>query len=81
MAASAFYPVQYDILKDLDPISLLTISRLWLVSKMGFPARNTAELIAWLKANPNRGAGSFDPRGARHADADRNGSLPGRQVT
>jgi hypothetical protein len=28
MAASAFYPVQYDILKDLDPISLLTISRL-----------------------------------------------------
>jgi len=54
MAASAFYPVQYDILKDLDPISLLTISRLWLVSKMGFPARDAAELIAWLKANPNR---------------------------
>ena len=39
MAASAFYPVQYDILKDLDPISLLTISRLWLVSKMGFRAK------------------------------------------
>jgi tripartite-type tricarboxylate transporter receptor subunit TctC len=54
MAASAFYPVQYDILKDLDPISLLTISRLWLVSKMSFPAKNAAELIAWLKANPNR---------------------------
>jgi tripartite-type tricarboxylate transporter receptor subunit TctC len=54
MAASAFYPVQYDILKDLDPISLLTISRLWLVSKISFPAKNAAELIAWLKANPNR---------------------------
>ena len=39
MAASAFYPVQYDILKDLDPISLLTISRLWLVSKMGCDIR------------------------------------------
>ena len=54
MAASAIYPVQYDVLKDLEPISLLTMSRLWLVGKIGFPARNAAELIAWLKANPNK---------------------------
>ena len=54
MAASAFYPVQYDVLKDLEPISLLTISRLWLVGRSDFPAKDAAELIAWLKANPNK---------------------------
>jgi len=54
MAASAFYPVQYDVLKDLEPISLLTISRLWLIGRIGFPAKDAAELTAWLKANPDR---------------------------
>jgi hypothetical protein len=54
MAASAFYPVQYDVVKDFEPISLVTISRLWLVGKIAFPAKDAVELIAWLKANPNR---------------------------
>ncbi len=54
MAASAFYPVQYDVVKDFEPISLVSISRLWLVAKISFPAKDAAELIAWLKANPNR---------------------------
>src|SRR3954468_15093183 len=30
MAASAFYPVQYDVVQDFEPISLVSISRLWL---------------------------------------------------
>jgi tripartite-type tricarboxylate transporter receptor subunit TctC len=54
MAASAFYPVQYDVVKDFEPISLVTISRLWLIGKITFPPKDAAELIAWLKANPNR---------------------------
>src|SRR5215831_3884503 len=54
MAASAFYPVQYDVVKDFEPISLVSISRLWLVAKIAFPPKDVAELIAWLKANPNR---------------------------
>jgi tripartite-type tricarboxylate transporter receptor subunit TctC len=54
MAASAFYPVQYDVLQDLEPISLVTISRLWLVGRVGFPSKDAAELIAWLKANPDK---------------------------
>src|SRR5260370_14836280 len=37
MAATAFYPVQYDVLKDFEPVSLLSISRLWLVAKSCFP--------------------------------------------
>jgi tripartite-type tricarboxylate transporter receptor subunit TctC len=54
MSASAFYPVQYDVLKDLEPISLLTISRLWLVGNVGFAPKDAAELTAWLKANPDK---------------------------
>ncbi len=64
VGAAAIYPIQYDVLKDFDPVSLLPVSRLWMVGKIGLPAKDTAELIAWLKANPNKasvaivGAGS-----------------------
>src|SRR5712671_8091552 len=54
MAASALYHVPYDVLRDFEPISLITVSRLWLVGKLAFPAKDAVELIAWLKANPNR---------------------------
>src|SRR3981189_1111456 len=64
MAASALYHVPYDVLRDFEPVSLITVSRLWLVGKLALPAKDAVELIAWLKANPNRasvgsvGAGS-----------------------
>ena len=54
VGASAVYPVSYDVLTDFEPIALVTISRLWLVGKVAFPPNNTAELIAWLKANPGK---------------------------
>ena len=54
MAASAFYPVQYDVVKDFEPISLTSISQLWLVGKTAFPPKDAGELIAWLKAHPNQ---------------------------
>jgi len=54
VGASAVYPVPYDVLADFEPIALATISRLWLVGKTSFPPNNTAELIAWLKANPGK---------------------------
>ena len=46
MAASAFYPVQYDVVQDFEPISLVSISRLWLVAKIAFPPIDITELIA-----------------------------------
>jgi tripartite-type tricarboxylate transporter receptor subunit TctC len=54
VGANAVYPVPYDILTDLEPIALATISRIWLVGKVAFPPNNMAELIAWLKANPGK---------------------------
>jgi tripartite-type tricarboxylate transporter receptor subunit TctC len=42
VGASAVYPVPYDVLADLEPIALATISRLWLVGKAAFPPNNMA---------------------------------------
>jgi len=64
VGASAVYPVQYDVLKDFEPVSLLTNSPILITARKDFPANDLKELIAWLKANPDKataatvGAGS-----------------------
>ncbi len=60
----AIYPLQYDVLTDLDPLSLVASNRQLIVAKKAFPANDLKEMIAWLKANPDKasegtaGAGS-----------------------
>jgi tripartite-type tricarboxylate transporter receptor subunit TctC len=54
VGASAVYPVQYDVLKDFAPVSLLTVSPVLVIAKSNFPANDLKELIAWLKANPDQ---------------------------
>src|SRR5262249_26469379 len=53
--SGAAFSVRYDLLKDLDPIALLTTNPLMLVGKKDLPAKDMKELIAWLKANPDNG--------------------------
>ena len=48
----ALYPIQQDVLKDFEPVARLPVSRLWVTGKTGLPAKDAAELVAWLKANP-----------------------------
>src|SRR5579863_7251259 len=50
VGSPAMYPLDYDILKDLQPISLLTSSPLWILGKNTLPPNTPAELFAWLKA-------------------------------
>jgi len=60
----AVYPLQYDVLKDFAPISLIANNPQLIVSKNAVPATNLKELIAWVKANQDKitegtaGAGS-----------------------
>jgi tripartite-type tricarboxylate transporter receptor subunit TctC len=61
----ALYPIQQDVLKDFEPVARLPISRLWLTGKTGLPAKDAAELVAWLKANPHKA--SFGTVGAGSA--------------
>jgi tripartite-type tricarboxylate transporter receptor subunit TctC len=64
VGAGALYNVSWHILKDLTPVAQLPASSLMIVGKSGLAANDINELIAWLKANPNKataasvGAGS-----------------------
>ena len=52
VGSPAIYPLDYDVLKDLQPISLLEASPLWVLGKNALPPKSATELIAWLKSNP-----------------------------
>ncbi len=52
----AAYALPYDLLKDFEPVALLSTNPLVIVTYKGVPATNLKELIDWLKANPERAA-------------------------
>ncbi len=54
VGAGALYPLTFDLLKDLAPISRLTLARLWIIGRPDLPAKDLKELMAWLKANSNK---------------------------
>jgi tripartite-type tricarboxylate transporter receptor subunit TctC len=64
VGSPALYPVSWNPVNDLTPIARLPVSSLMIVGKESLPANNAKELIAWLKANPDKasaasvGAGS-----------------------
>jgi tripartite-type tricarboxylate transporter receptor subunit TctC len=56
----AAYSLSYDLLNDFEAISLLTGAPAFIDAKKGLPAKDLKELIAWLKANPDKAsAGVF----------------------
>jgi tripartite-type tricarboxylate transporter receptor subunit TctC len=48
------YDVSYDIVKDFEPIALLTNTPQLIIARKDFPAKDVKELVAWLKANPDK---------------------------
>jgi tripartite-type tricarboxylate transporter receptor subunit TctC len=50
----AIYALPYDLLTDLEPVSLLASTPQVILSRNGVPAPNLSELIAWLKQNPDK---------------------------
>jgi tripartite-type tricarboxylate transporter receptor subunit TctC len=50
----AAYSLQYHVLDDFEPISLLTDSPLIIVGKKSLPSDNLKGLLDWLRANPNK---------------------------
>lgn len=53
VGSPAIYGIQYDVVKDLQPVALLAAAPLWIVGKNDLPPRTAAELIAWVKSQPN----------------------------
>jgi len=52
VANGALYALQYDLLKDFEPIALISSFPQLIVAKNTMPASDLDGLIAWLKANP-----------------------------
>jgi tripartite-type tricarboxylate transporter receptor subunit TctC len=50
----AIYALQYDVLKDFEPVALLASNPQLIVAKNATPAKSLNELIGWLKANPGK---------------------------
>jgi len=54
VASGAIYPLQFDLLKDFEPIALIATQPFLIVARKTMPASNLKELIAWLKANADK---------------------------
>ena len=63
----AIYTLPYDLLADFAPVALISDGPQLIVASKAVPAKNLAELIAWLKANPGKASlGTTGVGGASH---------------
>jgi tripartite-type tricarboxylate transporter receptor subunit TctC len=54
VTSAATNAIQYDPLNDFEPVALLTTGPFVLVARKTMPAIDLKDLIAWLKANPDK---------------------------
>jgi tripartite-type tricarboxylate transporter receptor subunit TctC len=54
MANGAIYPLQYDLMQDLEPIALIASQPFMIEARKTMPADDLKGLIAWLKANADK---------------------------
>jgi tripartite-type tricarboxylate transporter receptor subunit TctC len=54
VASGAIYPLNFDLMKDFEPVALIATQPFLIVARKTMPATNLAELIAWLKANADK---------------------------
>jgi tripartite-type tricarboxylate transporter receptor subunit TctC len=52
--AGAIYPIAFDMLADLKPVALLPNVPYWLIGRKGLQPNTLQELVAYLKANPDK---------------------------
>jgi tripartite-type tricarboxylate transporter receptor subunit TctC len=52
--ASIIYPLNYDLVKDFEPVGLMSLNPQLLVARKTLPADNLKDLVTWMKANPDK---------------------------
>ena len=63
----AIYPLQYDLLRDFDPVILLPSNPMIVVSKNAVPAKSLKEMVGWIKSNESKvSAGTAGAGSATH---------------
>jgi tripartite-type tricarboxylate transporter receptor subunit TctC len=46
--------LNYDVVKDFEPVILIADTPSWIAGRANFPAKDLKELVAWMKANPGK---------------------------
>ncbi len=70
VANGALYQLQYDLMTDLEPISLIALTRWLIIAKKTMPADNLKDFVVWLKQNPDKAsAGTAGLGSAEHVIA------------
>src|SRR5262249_29092000 len=65
----AMFALRYDLIRDFDPVGLVSSDPLLIVARPTMPANDLKEFVAWLKANPDQatqgtsGAGGISTAG------------------
>jgi len=54
VASGAIYPLTFDLVKDFEPVGLISTQPFLIVARKTMPADNLKDLIAWLKANQDK---------------------------
>src|SRR4030081_1182543 len=63
----AIYTLPYDVLKDFEPVARMPSNPYVVVARRDLPATDLKELIAWLKANPDKATqGTAGPGCGQH---------------
>lgn len=74
----AAYPLKYDVVRDFEPISLVAFDPQIIAVKKALPVTDLAQLISWLKANPDKAtAGTAGPGSTSHVSAVKFQALTG----
>ena len=63
----AIYDLQYDLLRDFEPVALIANGPQLIIGRPTLPPTDLKQLIAWLKENPNKAsAGTAGPGSGAH---------------
>ena len=54
VANGAIFPLTFDLVTDLEPVSMLPSNPMIIVSKNDVPAKTLKELVAWVKENSGK---------------------------
>ena len=67
VANGATYPLTYDLMKDFEPIALISSNPFLVLARKTMPADDLKGLIAWLKANPDKASQAIPTAGSHVA--------------
>ena len=67
VANGATYPLSYNLQNDFEPIALISSNPFLILARKALPADDLKGLIAWLKANPDKGSAAMPTAGSHVA--------------